>query len=443
MEQPRNLKQQKGLIIAKEKSIKKVTEDTWRVQSQKNCTKYHTIKVTPDGAKCSCPNWKREKEKCKHIYAIEYLIKNGYEKLKEIDYPEIKRKTYSQDWANYNYAQKIEITTYQALLNRLYMYTDGVFSFMNRETSLNFKSNFVCFNIGDMPKQVKPLVMFLILDYVYSKMKEDKQRKLLVIDEAWSLLGKAEEASYIFEIVKTCRKFNLGLLLITQDVEDLVASRAGAAVLSNSSYTLLLRQKPAVINNIVRTFHLSQLEKDYLLTATQGRGILIMDNDHQELEVVASPKEDEIITTNADQIIQVKEEKKEKLDVNITINLNRGLYFGSHINNEEKNYLGNNGYVVRNFVPIGKTRYEEVWIKENKVESLEHTFLVENIKQVIISYVRSVKVNVVKDVDLLVEDKQGNEIAIEVETGKGFKKHKKRILEKFRVVCSQYEKVII
>ena len=340
-------------------------------------------------------------------------------------------------------ANKIELTTYQALLNRLYMYTEGVFSFMNRETSLNFKSNFVCFNIGDMPKQVKPLVMFLILDYVYSKMKEDKQRKLLVIDEAWSLLGKAEEASYIFEIVKTCRKFNLGLLLITQDVEDLVASRAGAAVLSNSSYTLLLRQKPAVINNIVRTFHLSQLEKDYLLTATQGRGILIMDNDHQELEVVASPKEDEIITTNADQIIQVKEERQEKLDVNITINLNRGLYFGSHINNEEKNYLGNNGFQVRNFVPIRKQRQEEVWIKENKVESLEHTFLVENIKLKLVPLVKYVKTNIVKDVDILILDKQDQEIAIEVETGKGFKKHKKRILEKFRVVCSQYENVII
>jgi hypothetical protein len=340
-------------------------------------------------------------------------------------------------------ANKIEIITYQALLNRLYMYTEGVFSFMNRETSLNFKSDFVCFNIGDMPKQVKPLVMFLILDYVYSKMKEDKQRKLLVVDEAWSLLGKAEEASYLFEIVKTCRKFNLGLLLITQDVEDLLSSKAGNAVLSNSSYTLLLRQKPAVINNIVKTFHLSNIEKDYLLTATQGRGILIMDNDHQEIEVVASPKEDQIITTNADQIIKSKIVKEDKLNVNITINLNRGLYFGSHINNEEKNYLGNNGYQVRNFVPIGKVKYEEVWIKENKVESLEHTFLVENIKQVIAPYIKSVKINIVRDVDLLIIDKKGREIVIEVETGKGFKKHKKRILEKFRDVCHNYEHVLI
>lgn len=203
------------------------------------------------------------------------------------------------------------------------MYTKGVFSFMNRQTSLNFKANFVCFNIGDMPKQIKPLIMYLILDYVYSKMKENKERKLLVIDEAWSLLGKTEEASYIFEIVKTCRKFNLGLLLITQDVEDLVSSKAGSAVLSNSSYTLLLRQKPSVISNIVKTFHLSNIEKDYLLTSNLGRGILILDNEHQELEVVASPKEDDIITTNADQLNGNSISKKEKkVDVKVKLDLN-------------------------------------------------------------------------------------------------------------------------
>ena len=71
-------------------------------------------------------------------------------------------------------------------------------------------------------------------------MKNVKGKKFLVIDEAWSLLGRAEEANYIFEIVKTCRKYNMGLLLITQDVADLLGSKAGGAVLANSSYTFLL-----------------------------------------------------------------------------------------------------------------------------------------------------------------------------------------------------------
>ena len=66
--------------------------------------------------------------------------------------------------------------------------------------------------------------MFLVLDYVYMKMKKDLDRKILLIDEAWSLLSRTEDAGYIFEIVKTCRKYNLGLLLINQEVEGLLTS---------------------------------------------------------------------------------------------------------------------------------------------------------------------------------------------------------------------------
>ena len=125
------------------------------------------------------------------------------------------------------YATIVEKETYRSLINRIEMYVTGVFSFLNKQTNLNFQNRFVVFNVGDMPSQVKPTVMFLILDYVYMKMKKDIERKILVVDEAWSLLQRTEDEGYIFKIVKTCRKFNLGLLLITQDVADLIKSDAG------------------------------------------------------------------------------------------------------------------------------------------------------------------------------------------------------------------------
>ena len=100
-----------------------------------------------------------------------------------------------------------ERPTYRSLINRLSMYVDGVFSFLNQHTKIDFNNEFVVFNIGEMPRQVKPTLMFLILDYVYMKMRETKERKILVIDEAWSLLSRTEDADYIFEIVKTSRKF--------------------------------------------------------------------------------------------------------------------------------------------------------------------------------------------------------------------------------------------
>ena len=338
-------------------------------------------------------------------------------------------------------ATQLEKLTYQALLSRLYMYTHGVFSFMNRQTSIQFDNNFVCFNIGDMPKQVKPTVMFLILDYIYSKMKESKERKLLVIDEAWSLLGKTEEASYIFEIVKTCRKFNLGLLLITPDVEDLIRSRAGNAVLSNSSYSLLLRQKPSVINNVVKLFHLSNLEKEHLLTATQGRGVLIMDNDHQEIQIIASSKEHKLITTNADEILNLdngnKPKLKNKKSVNIKLDIDKGLFYGKKLNIEEKNYLTNHGYKVGHFVPIGKPRQEECWVKANKVESLSHTFLVYNVKNILEKYGKVEIYTTVKP-DILFTTKKGNVTAVEIETGKSYKANKKGLYKKYLQLKEEY-----
>lgn len=340
-------------------------------------------------------------------------------------------------------ASQMEKVTYRALTNRLFMYTKGVFSFLNKQTSIEFKKNFVCFNIGDMPKQVKGLIMFLILDYVYMRMKESKEQKLLVIDEAWSLLGHTDEASYIFEIVKTCRKFNMGLLLITQDVADLVNSKAGHAVLANSSYSLLLRQKPAVIDSVTRAFNLSQMEKEYLLTATQGRGILILDNEHQELEVIASPKEHELITTNPNEIIEKKHKIIQENDIKIKLNLDKGLFYGSALNLEEKNYLSNHGYKVSQNVPIGKQRQEEVWIKENGKESLEHTFLVQNIKQELLKYTKEVQVNIVEKPDIIFKVKKGREIALEIETGSGYSRHRKELELKFNRLSQEYKKSIL
>lgn len=337
-------------------------------------------------------------------------------------------------------AVNMEKVTYRALLNRLYMYTEGVFSFLNRQTNIDFKSKFVCFNIGDMPKQVKPVIMFLILDYIYMRMKQGKQRKMLIIDEAWSLLSKAEDASYIFEIVKTCRKYNLGLLLITQDVADLLSSRAGHAVLANSSYSLLLRQRPSVIDSVIKTFHLSKQERDYLLTAVQGKGILIMDNEHQELSVIASPKEHKIITTNPNEILKQETTKKQnKPNINIELDLEKGLFFGKKITRLQKNYLSSHNYEVGQFVPIGKARQEECWVKKNKVESLEHSFLVNNINLELKKFNDTSKINIVEKPDITFKIKK-SEYAIEVETGKSYDKNKKKLQEKFEKLKSQYGK---
>ena len=334
-----------------------------------------------------------------------------------------------------------ERVTYRALLNRLGMYCEnGVFSFLNRDTDINFDNQFVCFNIGAMPKQVKPVVMYLVLDFVYMRMKNSLKRKLLVIDEAWAMLQTAEESSYVFEIVKTCRKYNLGLLMITQDVADLVASKAGHAVLANTSYTFLLRQKPAVISNVAKTFNLSQAEKDYLVTADKGQGVLILENEHQELEVIASPKEHQLITTNPDEMIRKGEKKKGKKkkqeDVKIKLDIEQDVHTAWNKNVEEKVFLANNGYQLGSYHNLEKSKQKEYFVKDRPPQGYLHTYYVDLIYQEIRKYTKKVEKSSTQNPDIVFTNKVGEEIVIEVETGIDvkYKNKKKYHNEKFQVL---------
>jgi len=331
-----------------------------------------------------------------------------------------------------------EKVTYRALMNRIHMYTkDGVFGFLDRQTEINFDNNFVCFNIGNMPKQVKPVVMYLVLDYVFMRMKNSNKRKLLVVDEAWSMLQTAEESSYIFEIVKTCRKYNLGLMMITQDVADLVASKAGHAVLANTSYTFLLRQKPAVIQNVSKTFNLSQTEKEFIISAKLGSGILILENDHQELEVIASPEEHKLITTNPDEMIKMSEKKKlkdtgiKKEDERADLDLNKIVFSGKGLSLVQINFLNNNGYVFKKACGLYNNNPKKFYVKDRPPESADHSLLVGLIVEELQKYTDEIDVYQTKKPDIVFKNKVRQEIVLEIETGAGFDKHKKRLEEKF------------
>ncbi|MBS3137286.1 ATP-binding protein [Candidatus Woesearchaeota archaeon] len=337
-------------------------------------------------------------------------------------------------------ATKIESETYRSLINRIEMYVSGVFSFMNRQTNLNFNNRFVCFNIGDMPNQVKPTIMFLILDYVYMKMKKDIERKILVVDEAWSLLERTEDEGYIFKIVKTCRKFNLGLLLITQDVGDLLKNDAGKALLNNSEYTLLLRQKPSIIDQVEKTFKLSQNERDRLLTATAGEGILIIANEHTEIKVIASPEEHSVITTNADERLKKEMQKSGEIVTTFeksTVDYAKGFYRKKEITKEEIEDLVKNGYILSAHIGLYGGRLEEYLLKPRYNESAEHFFVIKAIEEYLRKYTVKVELYETRDADIVFEI-SGKRIAIEVETGAKLRNENPRIELKVQLLTKRY-----
>src|SRR3989344_4352665 len=376
----------------------------------------------------------------------------------------------------------LEKSTIRSLINRLSMYVEGVFSFMNRHTNINFQNNFVCFDLGNMPKQVKPVMMFLILDYVYMKMKSGLERKLLLIDEAWSLLSRTEDASYIFEIVKTCRKFNLGLLLINQEVEGMLNSDAGKSVLANSSYTLLMRQKPAVIKQVDEVFNLSKLEKHALLTASVGEGLLLIEDEHSEIKVVASEEEHKLITTNPDEINSLKNPKQsksknflektslkiaekenrgsenpkqgkseeliptelineapEKVKIDITLDEDKGFYRHKDLSLPEIKFLLSKGYKEYKQRGCFSNIKERYLLKVRYNESPQHFFMIIDIADYLKQFSDNVKIFETKKPDIVFE-LNGRKIAVEVETGSVLKNNKKQLLEKVAQLKKDYGK---
>ncbi len=333
----------------------------------------------------------------------------------------------------------IEKETYRSLINRLSMFVDGVFSFFNKQTNLNFDNQLVGFIIGDMPRQAKPVNMFLILDFVYMKMRKDFQRKLLVIDEAWSLLSRAEDSQYILEIVKTSRKFNLGLLLITQDVGDLLSSRAANAILQNSSYKLLMRQEAAVIENLVKTFNLSESEKEKLLTANVGEGILLMENEHTEIRSIASKEEHHLITTNPDELLRIDDAKEEEQTQKVVIKVDedKGFYAKRNLSEDEIKFLLGKGYVLSSHVPLGGGRQEYYLLKPIIKESNGHFFLVRSIQEYILQFTKNVKTYDTNNPDVVFLSGK-KRIAIEIETGV-LLKDRPRLDEKIKGLNKNYD----
>ncbi|MDD5193779.1 MAG: DUF87 domain-containing protein [Candidatus Nanoarchaeia archaeon] len=346
-------------------------------------------------------------------------------------------------------ATMLEKTSIRSLINRLNIYVNGVFSFLNQQTDINFDNRLVCFDVGNLPRQVRPVLMFLVLDYVYTKMKKDLNRKFLVIDEAWSLLSRTSDSAYIYEIVKTCRKYNLGLFLINQEVEDMLNSKSGRSVLANSSYTILLKQKPAVIDSIQKTFHLSDNERIFLLTALIGEGILIIEDDHSKIKIVASKKEHEIITTNPDELlsknnpqdkneVQTPKPKKKSKPIKLILDEDQGLYkIDKDLSENDIEYLKSKGYVEYEGKSIASDNTEKFLIKIRNNESPQHCFTCYDIYYYIKRFTEKAWIYQTVNPDVIFEI-NGNKYAIEVETGSIYK-NKKRFDAKLNLLKDKFK----
>lgn len=195
---------------------------------------------------------------------------------------------------------------------RLRKYTEGTFAgLLNHPTNVEMRNQLVIFSVRDLEDELRPSAIYTIVNYIWNTVRSEKKKRILVIDEAWWLMQHEDSARFIFALVKRCRKYYLGVTTITQDVNDFLNSQYGKAILTNSAIQILLKQSPAAIDVIQKTFMLTEGEKYLLLESAPGEGIFFAGQKHVAIKVVASYSEDQLITTDPRQLLEIDAAKKE------------------------------------------------------------------------------------------------------------------------------------
>jgi len=185
------------------------------------------------------------------------------------------------------------------LAQRLRKYTTGTFAgIFSQQSNVDVNNPMVVFNIRDLEDELRPVAMYIVLNYIWNKTKADKKRRMLVVDEAWQLMKYEDSANFLFSLAKRARKYNLGITTITQDVEDFMGSRMGRAIVANASMQMLLKQSTSAVDVLADVFKLTSEEKKRLSQFPVGQGLFFAGQNHVHIQVVASPTETSLIVTN-------------------------------------------------------------------------------------------------------------------------------------------------
>ncbi len=200
----------------------------------------------------------------------------------------------------------------ESLATRLEKYVSGSYAgFFNQPTNVQLKNKLIVFSIRDMEDELRPLAMYVVLRYIWNVIRAEKKKRMMVVDEAWWMMQHDDAGSFLYGIAKRCRKYYLGLTTITQDVADFMKSKYGKPIVTNSSLQLLLKQSPATIEVIKETFNLTDQEKYMLLECPVGEGLFFAGLKHVAIKIIASYTEDQIITSDPAQLMEIQKAKEE------------------------------------------------------------------------------------------------------------------------------------
>jgi type IV secretory pathway VirB4 component len=352
----------------------------------------------------------------------------------------------------------------EVLINRVGMYTEsGFFGFLDKQTRINIDNRFLNFDLSNLPSAVKPLVMFAVMDFVSKEIKKDRKPKVLLIDEGWALLRSKEAENYLFEFVKTSRKYGASIGFITQEIEDLLGSDTGRSILNMTSTKILMRQSSSSIELIKKSMRLNDNESDFLLRCRKGHGLLITEKEHFKFFTKASDRIHALITTDPrevkdpkkrKQLVKMQEQKEEMQEVmgdkakmigqiseagkkSEVFQPTDSWYPVKGLSEEQKKTLLGLGFVAINTTKHGQGGNTKYLVKPRKNESALHHFVCKVVEEVLKGYTTEIVLNFSTEPDVVAKI-NGKTLAFEVETGTALVRGDKRVEEKFDRVKENY-----
>ncbi len=189
------------------------------------------------------------------------------------------------------------------LCDRLDRFVEGsLSSVFDYQTNIELDNRLVVFDIKDLGESLRQIMMMVIANFVHSQVKSNPRKRILIIDEGWVLLQHEESARFISGLVRRARKYYLGVTIISQQANDFLSQDYGRAIASQSSLRVLMRQDTTTIKKVAQEFNLSAYEQHFLLTCDRGEALIIADQNHIALKVVASEKEHPLLTTDPKEI---------------------------------------------------------------------------------------------------------------------------------------------
>lgn len=197
----------------------------------------------------------------------------------------------------------------RGLADRIEKFVKGsMVGIFDQQTNVEIRNQLTVFSIRDLEEEIRPIAMYLILDFIWTKVRREPKRRLLIVDEAWYMMKYPDSGNFLNAMAKRARKYYLGLTTITQDVEDFLSVDLGKAIIQNSSLQILLKQSSAAIDKVAQVFYLSEGEQHLLLSSDIGEGLFFAGPAHAAIRVISSPEEHALATTKPQDLEKQKEE---------------------------------------------------------------------------------------------------------------------------------------